>query len=130
MLHRQQQRQFWLHFQRMFIGKRVPYCVFHTAQFNISLLVAHRNVYLYPRPRNGTSNILNTSYFQTTVGSYNKISNNTSRLPIKCKPWLVHVNCRTIMPHIEELKLFLKYSPFIHRNFGDIVGRFYTRLKN
>lgn len=45
-------------FQRKFIGKRVPYCAFHTAQFNISLLVAHGDVHPLPGPRNDAPNKL------------------------------------------------------------------------
>lgn len=93
-------------FRRKFIRTRVPYCAFHTAQFNISLLIAHGDVHPHPGPRNDASNTLNTSSYQTTVMSSNtRTSNNTCHLPIKLEPWLAHFNCRSIMAHIDELRL-------------------------
>lgn len=48
-------------FKRKFFGKRVPYCAFHTAQFNISLIIAHGDIHPHPGPRNNVSNAVNTS---------------------------------------------------------------------
>ena len=103
-------------FQRELIGKRVQYCAFHTAQFNIVTRCTWRCPHLCPR--NDTSNTPKTSYCQTTVGPNDKTSSNIYRLPIKFEPWLAYCSCRSITAHTDELRLIFRDAALIiPRNF-------------
>ena len=90
-----------LHIRKRFLSRRIYYSSASSASFNPSIIMLMRSGInlVNPGPK---------QYCQITAGPNAKTSTNNRRLPTdhtKSEPWLAHFNCRSIMAHIDELRL-------------------------